>query len=197
MAILSNNNISTFPSSMRTQDVYSRFTTENNLVNMVNGIVDTDGYVRSIGSDNDQTIEFVLGGYFFRTTIASIQTKLNSTDKIYAFAIVGYTSSTSGSVVVGSNPGDTRLVGWSGDAIQTNVEDSGNFIGVNFVSDISDIPEVNGTSIPNTFKVYSLLLAEKTGNSWGVPATSYKKFGTLTTGEVDDIVRDALQDQEQ
>lgn len=197
MAILSNNNISTFPSSMRTQDVYSRFTTENNLVNMVNGIVDTDGYVRSIGSDTDQTIEFVLGGYFFRTTIALIQTALNSTDKIYAFAIVGYNYSSSGTTVVGSDPGDARLVGWSGGAIQTNVEDSGNFIGVNFVSDISDIPEVNGTSIPNTFKVYSLLLAEKTGNSWGVPATSYKKFGTLTTSEVDGIVTNALQDQEQ
>ena len=66
-------NISIFPSSMRTgYDVYSRFTTELNLVNILNRIADTTSYVSKF---EDDVVEFTLGGYYFNTTLSNTEIK--------------------------------------------------------------------------------------------------------------------------
>ena len=181
MAVVASNMISTFPSSMRTTDVYSRFTTERNLVNMVNGIVETDGYVKYFNSNtNAQEIGFVLGGYFFETTLTDILTALslsNPTEgaSIWAYAIVGY-NSTGGNV--GEKIGDSRLVGYNG-SIQNTVDMGDYFIGVNFETSEPTAP----ASLDDTFEFYKLELVTF-GTSWTVPDDSLMKFNTLTDSEI-------------
>ena len=195
MANLASDKISTFPSSMRTQDVYSRFTTERNLVNMVNDLIDYDGYVYKLQVGNTRTLEIILGGYFFSMKLEDIIPSFSSSTAIYAYIIVGFTTSSSGTEVVGSNIGDSRLVGWDGTNIKATVDDNSNFIGLNFTDDESNIPVVGTTPGLDVgdFRVYSLKVLERPSTSisdqtaWTVPSTSYRKFGVLSDSEIDDI----------
>lgn len=199
MATLASEQISTFPSSMRTQDVYSRFTTERNLVNMVNDLIDYDGYVYKLQVGNTRTLEIVLGGYFFSMKLEDIVPSFPSSTAIYAYIIVGFTTSSSGTEIVGSDIGDSRLVGWDGTNIKATVDENSNFIGLNFTDDDDNIPIVGTTpglgSDIGDFRVYSLKVLERPSTSisdqtaWTVPSTSYRKFGVLSNSEVDDIFR--------
>lgn len=193
MANLASDKISTFPSSMRTQDVYSRFTTERNLVNMVNDLIDYDGYVYKLQVGNTRTLEIILGGYFFSMKLEDIIPSFSSSTAIYAYIIVGFTTSSSGTEVVGSSIGDSRLVGWDGTNIKTTVDDNSNFIGLNFTDNESNIPVVGTTPGLDVgdFRVYSLKVLERPSTTdqtaWTVPSTSYRKFGVLSDSEIDDI----------
>ena len=199
MATLASNQISTFPSSMRTQDVYSRFTTERNLVNMVNDLIDYDGYVYKLQVGNTRTLEIVLGGYFFSMELEDILEDIvplfSSPTAIYAYIIVGFTKSSSGTEAVGSEIGDSRLVGWDGTGINATVDYNSNFIGLNFTDKENNIPIAGTTpgleADVGDFRVYSLKVLERPSASdqaaWTVPSTSYRKFGVLDDDEVDDI----------
>lgn len=185
MAVVASNKISTFPSSMRTTDVYSRFTTERNLVNMVNGIVETDGYVKYFNSiTNKQEIGFVLGGYFFETALTDILASLGgSPTEVWAYAIVGYNSAGG----VGSVIGDSRLVGYNNDGVQSSVDLNSNFIGVNFTSEEPEIP----SGLGETFNFYKLQLVAGSGTNWAVPSDSTIKFDVLSDGEITEIFSEA------
>ena len=185
---LASDKISTFPSSMRSTDVYSRFTTERNLVNMVSGLV-TDGYVRECDSANaNSPIEFVLGGYTFRVDkwgdiLTALYGGAAPSDKtISAYILVGY-SQTAG---IGAKIGDSRLVGWNG-AVNSSVDLNSSFVGVNFTDEAS--PSAIST-VPSGFngRWYILPLLSNVGGSWKVPDGSYQRFETLSTSEVDEIV---------
>ena len=195
MTTLASDKISTFPSSMRTQDVYSRFTTERNLVNMVNDLIDYDGYVYKLQVGNTRTLEIVLGGYFFSMKLEDIVPSFSSSTAIYAYIIVGFTTSSSGTEAVGSEIGDSRLVGWDGTGIKATVDYNSNFIGLNFTDDERNIPIAGTTpgleADVGDFRVYSLKVLERPSAtdqaSWTVPSTSYRKFGVLSDSEVDGI----------
>lgn len=188
----------TFPSSMREKfDVYSRFTTERNLVNMVNSLVDVEGYVHTVGTGNNPSIDFILGGYYFSTDIKSIMDAFQSTptEVVYAYAIVGYSASAS----IGGNIRDSRLVGWINgalsSAVDTGSDNTSDFIGVGFADSEADIP-VEGTDVDDSFRVYSLKLLVKSNNTWVVPDESLRKFEVLSyvpddTCDVDLIFNDA------
>lgn len=121
-----------FPSSMRTGcDPYSRFTTELNLVDIVNR-VSTGKFVTGTFKDdnNKEWVDFTLLGYHFNVLLESTALSLQTDDELYAIAITGYYTSN-------ENKYDERLRGWDG-SIQADVDNNGKFIGLSLTKSQGD-----------------------------------------------------------
>ena len=183
-----------FPSSMRSgnNDVYSRFTTELNLVNIVNR-VSTGKFVSGSYLDNGNLwIDFTLLGYHFEANIQSLIAGSNPIleavgDHLYACAIVGYAKSSGG--VSTETRYDEILKGWSNSSIQTTVDDTnGNFIGLLFTKADSDCIGLKNTLGENASWNCTcdyINLGEK-GNTEFVIDTTNKPFDTDDIGSIPD-----------
>ena len=133
---LTSANVHMFPSSMRTgtTDVYSRFTTELNLVNIINRVSTGKFVSKSYSDGGNLWIDFTLLGYHFEANIQSLiagtGALLDTGDHLYACAIIGYASPSNTTYT--ENKYDEILKGWSSDSIQTSVDLNGNFVGLLF-----------------------------------------------------------------
>ena len=169
MAYVESNAINMFPSSTRTSDIYSRFTTELNLVNMVNSVTDKDSYVVKWDSAN-KIIEFVLGGYYFKADVDSIASTLRFstqggiTNSVWANCVVGRASSEEIDL-------DNRLLNWSNG--QYTTDNNNAFQGISFTKgNHENPPTLNGYT--TTF--YYLQLFEVVNGELKVPSESMIKF---------------------
>ena len=186
--------INTFPSSMRSYfDAYSRFTTELNLVNMLNRVTDFDSYVNKM---EDGVLELTLGGYFFRVSMSELATQLgslaNNTD-LYAMAVVRYPI---------ASPLDARLVGCTGTDLSSYLSstldtyddnpapeayDNSMFKGINFglqadVTALSQAVDVfNDASDDTRLVLYSLKVLNTGSGTWVVPDDSQRKIDITST----------------
>lgn len=142
---LASSNVHTFPSSMRsgTNDVYSRFTTELNLVDIVNRVSTGKFVSGSYNESGNLWIDFTLLGYHFEANISPLLSSLSNEDTLYACAIVGYAASSGGGLT--ETRYDEILKGWSSNAIQTSVDAGGNFIGLMFTATESDCTNLINT----------------------------------------------------
>lgn len=176
MSRLKSTEISTFPSSTRTvTDVYSRFTTELNLTNLINRLADNECFVTKF---EDGIIEFSMAGYYFQVNVNTLLNTFNVDDNIYAVIIVGYDGN--------EKAYDKRLVGYNG-TVQRDVDMNNEFIGLQlFNSSTSKDTFIKGLSLSTNYKVYSLHLADINSSSFGkaltVPESSYRKFTNQTLG---------------
>lgn len=139
-ATLASNKVNLFPSSMRTgQDPYSRFTTELNLVDIVNRVSSGKFVTGTFTEGGNTWVDFTLMGYHFNADISGFIGTNNTI--VYALAIVGYMNNESRY--------DAILKGWSSNSIQNSVDSSNKFIGLQFVYDTS---EAQITTSCNTIK---------------------------------------------
>ena len=174
MANVSSGNITMFPSSMRTGvDVYSRFTTELNLVDIVNRI--SSGSFVSAYDSTSGNIEFTIGGYNFRTTyqaIASALGTVSSTENIYVVALTNYGTT--------ERFEDTILKGYVGGALNNSVDSGGNFVGLQFFQattptssslyqQIVSYVNTENTNNGQHIKIYTLELLHSAGGGSASP----------------------------
>lgn len=180
MQYLGNNDVKLFPSSMRSgYDVYSRFTTELNLVDIVNR-VSSGKFVTGTFSEGGNTwVDFTLLGYRFNINIQSL-----SSGSIYAVAIVGYSDN--------ETRYDSILKGYDG-AIQNRVDDGPNtpnkFIGLQITTSESECTTFK-SNVENTqnwnIKCDYILLGTKVGSTFNVnPDLSTLNIETLSTQDID------------
>lgn len=189
---LESSNVHMFPSSMRsgTNDVYSRFTTELNLVNIVNR-VSTGKFVSGTYTESGNLwVDFTLLGYHFETNISSIINSLSVDDKIYACAVVGYAVSNGTNV---ETRYDEILKGWLNNSIQTSVDADTNFIGLLFTTDVNDCTTLNTQvgqpPISNNWNCtcdYIELGAKKSGTTAFEINTAARPFDTQDIDSISD-----------
>lgn len=176
MSRLKSTEISTFPSSTRTiTDVYSRFTTELNLTNLINRLADNECFVTKF---ENGILEFSMAGYYFQVNTSTLLNTFNVGDNIYAVIIVGYDDN--------EKAYDKRLVGYNG-TVQRDVDMNNEFIGLQlFNNSTTKDTFIKSLSLSTNYKVYSLYLADINSSSFGksltVPESSYRKFTNKTLG---------------
>lgn len=82
MAYLNSDKIKIFPSAKRgVSRPYSRLTTEESFVRLVNKLIDTDGFV--IGNDGTN-LEFNIYGYYINANMTALSALFPSSTEIYA-----------------------------------------------------------------------------------------------------------------
>lgn len=166
MSYLSTNAITVFPSTRRfDKQVSARLLSEKSLTDLINKLVDTDGFV--ITPDDETTgniifsnpFEFNIHGYYFQTTTAnSIIELFSSSTEIY------------GNIYIDEIGDYKELKG-------QDVDDY--YQGITFYNgDLTDasVASSSGLDIAN----YSLLLfsREDTNSNWSVPTESRIKFNS-------------------
>lgn len=156
---INSSSISVFPCANRGQeyDLYSRLTSEYNLTNIINQLVDADGFVISYDSSGN-TLSFNIHGYFFNVTdvnsiINGLTTEDTTVEDIYGVITVRTTV---------SNWTELGNVG-------IELDENSLFTGINFVASEPTDVSVN---------TYYLRLLTKNGETWEVPQESKVKFRT-------------------
>ena len=178
---LSSNNVRLFPSSMRTgYDVYSRFTTELNLVDIVNRVSSGKFVTKTFTDSGNLWIDFTLLGYRFNINVSEKFSTYSGS--LYAIAIVGH------------NNNETRyddiLKGYYDGGIQTNVDNDDKFIGLQIATSQADctaIINAVASESNGTYKCDYILLGTKTGTTAFTinPELSTLSVDTLTTEDID------------
>lgn len=181
---LSSNNVKLFPSSTRTgYDVYSRFTTELNLVDIVNRVSSGKFVTKTFTDSGNLWIDFTLLGYRFNINVSEKFSTYQGS--LYAIAIVGHWND--------ETRYDDILKGYDS-GIQNNVDDGPNtankFIGLQVATSQADCISIQNAvaSVSNgTFKCDYILLGTKTGpTAFTVnPELSALSVDTLTTEDID------------
>jgi hypothetical protein len=134
MGYIASNDIHAYPVANRGGDYpFSRISTEYNTTQMTRNIVDKPGYViTSINSETSttslNTLEFVVDGYFFRTTFkyAYDASGLSGAGTVYAYIKLSNTDQTQE-----LSPLEEVSAG----------DDSGTFYDIGFTGSTSSIPE--------------------------------------------------------
>ena len=180
---LSSSNVHMFPSSMRSyaDDVYSRFTTEMNLVDMVNRVSTGKFVTESWVDGNGNTwVDFTLLGYHFDANIQSLISGLSTGQSLYAIAIVGYDDSES--------KYDSRLKGYTG-GIQSIIDQGDSFLGVTFTTSLDDYNSISFENLNGTYIKDYLEIGIKDGTSTFTvnTTTTPVDIETLTDQEVNDL----------
>ena len=178
---LSSNNVKLFPSSTRTgYDVYSRFTTELNLVDIVNRVSSGKFVTKTFTDSGNLWIDFTLLGYRFNINVSEKFSTYQGS--LYAIAIVGH------------NNNETRyddiLKGYYNGGIQTTIDDDDKFTGLQLATSQADCASViNAVASESngTYKCDYILLGTKTGTTAFTvnPELSALSVDTLTTEDID------------
>ena len=162
MAYLSSANISVFPSTRRgMKQVSARLMSESSFVNIINKLIDTDGYVitpeiESIGNiDFTEPFEFNINGYFFSVDRANRIT-----------ALFPYAQTIYANIYLDDAGNFKELKGQDFDVSASNWQ----YQGVNFSS--TDLTQ--DQSSPADFSL--LLFVKNNSNAWTVPVESRVKF---------------------
>lgn len=148
MSYLNSDKIKIFPSAKRgVTKPYSRLTTEESFVRIINKLIDTDGFV--IGIENTQ-LDFNIHGYYISVDMPSLIELFSTSTDIYAKIQL---------TVVGDNK---ELAG---------VDDASDeeYKGVVF----SDSPT---SPMPSDTYELKVLTRASSADSWSIPPESYFKF---------------------
>ena len=170
MSYINSNAINVFPCANRGSDynLQSRLTSEYNLTNIINQLIDQDSFVITSVLTTDGPLAFNIHGYYFNVSNYTSITGLGLGNDIYAYIRVF--SSTSNGVVF-------QELGTSGTEEGTELDSNSTFMGVNFVATQEEVP----TSGDNNF-YYSLhILHSDNGTNWTIPEESTVKFITNST----------------
>ena len=161
---INSSSISVFPCANRGQeyDLYSRLTSEYNLTNIINQLVDTDGFVISYEINGKGTLSFNIHGYFFNVTdVNSIINGLTTeatTEDTTVENIYG--------VITLRTVSNWTELGKVGAEI---VDEDSSFTGIDFVA---------SKPVDVSANTYYLHLLAKNGETWEVPQESKVKFRT-------------------
>lgn len=148
MAYLNSDKIKIFPSAKRgITKPYSRLTTEESFVRIVNKLIDTDGFVIGIDGTN---IEFNIHGYYINADLPELESLFSSSTDIYAKIQL-------------TTVGDNKELDGTDDASDEEYK------GVVF-SDSATSP------LPSDTYELKILTRANTSDSWALPADSYFKF---------------------
>ena len=183
---LKSSEVTMFPSSMRSGvDVYSRFTTELNLVDIVNR-VSSGKFITGTFTESGHTwIDFTLMGYHFNVDATSGFSSYSNNSDVYVAAIVGKYSTESRY--------DAILKGWTNNAINNSVDDDGTgsarkFIGLAFTTSEADCTNLqNSVSAlqTGTFVCDYMRLGTKTSGGFTLSTdNSVVDFDTMTDADV-------------
>lgn len=169
MPFIESTNIGVFPSANRgdNYNLQARLTSEYNLTNIVNQLLDKDAFVITPKVSKDGEFAFNIHGYYF--CIYNITTFLNKSDFTSATTIWAYIkiASAVNAIADTSEKVYYQLVDTSGEGGSPLDRDAG-FTGVNFMS--SQPADGDG--------IYMLQLLDKVGSSWVVHPESLIKFTT-------------------
>lgn len=187
MAFLNSQDILVFPSTKRgNKQVSARLTSESSIVNIINKLLDTYGFVVTEG-DIDFTasstipFEFNIFGYYFKVINAYSITSLFSTSSDNSGIYASITLAKSGDYVELQGQDKTT------DSIPTD-QSIYRYEGVSFYLDTVNInnPASSSSYDANTnTRTYKLLLFKKTNGNWEVLDISRKKFNFEGTTEID------------
>lgn len=173
MPYINSNNINVFPCANRggNYDLPSRLTSEYNLTNIINQLLDADSFVITTTLSDQSPISFNIHGYYFNVTDYTIITSLSgleSASDIYASIIVSSSTSAEGNISFQ----ELNVFNSSGTAGGLNLDDSATttFRGIIFTADDTLSNPSQG--------IYTLHILTKSGSSWVVPAESTVKFIT-------------------
>ena len=183
MPDIKSRNIKVYPTAWRGKtgnDIFnpeSRLFTEENATRPLIKLADYDKGTFLITTDKDsQLLEFVINGYFFEIKNTSLNDIAEdfSGDNIYAFITWGENADDVNNVKFRA-----RTLKAAEDGASTNLDDeiNGNFIGVAFTDDLSDLPSQNNSK--------ALCLLEKQEGVYQIPAASLLKYTpeTIKGGE--------------
>lgn len=148
MAYLPSDKIKIFPSAKRgiTQP-YSRLTTEESFVRIVNKLIDTDGFIINF---NGTILEFNIHGYYINVDVLALSSLFTSSTQIYAKIEL-------------TTVGDNKELSGTDDATDNEYQ------GVIF-SDSATSP------MPADTYELKILTRPTTSDSWQVPTDSKFKF---------------------
>lgn len=176
MSQIKSSSISVFPCANRGKfgdtnfNLQSRLTSEYNLTNIINQLVDENSFVISPSDTSEpvntsEPISFNINGYYFKIdSIENAIGEFSNSDNLYASIQLMTTNVPGfGDMIELSATGDSDEV--AGDSGQTL--DDAVFTGL----DISD-------ELPSGLNVYSLHILKKDGGSWYVPPESTIRFIT-------------------
>lgn len=163
---LSSENVDVFPCVGRriATKRSARLVSEKMLTSLVNNLLDRNSFVISFDSTHDNTVQFNLYGYFFSVTLGDISTLLGANaDKVYA------------SITLLNTEAFLQISG------QDEIPQGGSeyiYTGLLLSDSKQESPSVVGGEL------HSILLLEKTNNTWDVPQDSYVKY-TIDGGVID------------
>ena len=171
MSYVISENISVYPSARRgATSLESRLVTESALVNIINKLIDSDGFVITKTFDPDKVFEFNIHGYYFKLVTGAVLTSMfeDASNNSTIYGII-HLAKISGSAYELS--GQDEVIQQSEDEEPTVV-----FTGIEFSLDIPTSGD----------DVYYLALVSKneTGNWVIVPGSKFKFNSESTSGVV-------------
>ena len=164
MANLPSGNVDVFPCVGRTVATKrsARLVSERMLTSLVNNLLDKDSFVISFDSGNSNTVQFNLYGYFFSIKLGSIEDLLGK-DATRVYASITLVNTDTFAQISGQDSDESG---------------GGQYTGLLLSDSEQKSPSVTGG------KLHSILLLEKTNNTWDVPQDSYVKY-TIDGGVLD------------
>lgn len=172
MAYINSNSIDVFPCANRggNHNLQSRLTSEYNLTNIINQLIDQDSFVITTSLTSGGPLSFNIHGYYFNVLNYNDIINLGiSGDDIYASIRIKANTSTGGVIFHELSVGGTEENEGSG--LDDNDPTNGLFRGIIFTSP-SDIPDAGGDQI------YSLHILHRDSGVWSIPQESTVKFIT-------------------
>lgn len=167
MPYINSNSINVFPCANRgtAYNLQSRLTSEYNLTNIINQLIDTDSFVISNNLSNG--LSFNIHGYYFNVSNYQDITNLDSSwTDVYAQITIAHNELESGLVF------DELTVNGTED-VSTNLDADTTFTGVAFTS-------TKPAEAQNHYFLH-ILHRDSTSSDWYIPPESTVKFVTNST----------------
>ena len=165
MAFLNKNNIHVFPVTNKPSEKQSRLTTEYNITNIVNRLLDTKSFIITSGAVTaESALEFNIQGYYVKVDmIRDLGTPTTASD-CYAFIKIKEASVTAG---------EQTFIELDG-----GENDSNEYTGVSF-SWVNAKPETGADE-------YALHLLHYDGTNYTIPRASKIRFNQYAINKIDD-----------
>lgn len=162
---ISSSDINVFPSTRRTypQEFSARLMTEAAIAQIINKLIEVDGFVISetVPLTANDIFEFNIYGYYFQVkNIQSVIESLTGSTSLYATIRINHTNDAFYELYVPTETGDNPT-----------------FQGIKFTDGNDNPPTDTSTDIYKT-----LLLLQKSGDTWIIPNESKIKFRISAVG---------------
>lgn len=170
-------NINGFPLVKRQNtQISSTLITESSIANLINKLIDTDGYVISTSLES-LIFEFNLWGYYFKITSTSNQHAIDMiiNDATFDTATEIYAKI---QIVYPQNDKDFYYE-------LSGIDEDSKYKGVNFIPDSNSRPETETANSITYHNKYLLILKRNdTSSDWYIPEESKLKINLVDGGEV-------------
>lgn len=167
MAFINKNNIHVFPVTNKPSEKQSRLTTEYNITNIVNRLLDTKSFVITSGSVTDESaLEFNIQGYYVKVDKISYLKPVANSD---CYAIITINKKT---INVGTDDEQTFI------ELDGGENDANEYTGVSF-------SWLKGKPTPKTGE-YALHILHYDGTNYTIPRASKIRFNQYAINKIDD-----------